>query len=134
MLPDKRVWPGLIQAYDIEAKELDISGACDGLVARLYTEVYSKHVRNDSTLFTVLRDLQTTSKITAGVKAGLPSVARVASTAKNANWLLQYWRCEQPVWDELSGVWVRDIACPDPVSDQYGFKVNQWGVVEWLDA
>ena len=44
MLPDKRVWPGLIQAYDIEAKRLDISGTCDGLIARLYAEVlYSCH-------------------------------------------------------------------------------------------
>lgn len=39
MLPDKRVWPGVIQAYDVEAKGLDINGACDGLVARLYAEV-----------------------------------------------------------------------------------------------
>ena len=97
--------------------------------------MYSKHVRNDSTLSTVLRDLQTTTKISENVKAALPSVARVCTTAKNINWLLQYWRCEQPVWDETNGVWVRDIACPDPVSDEYGFKINsrRHAVVEWLD-
>jgi hypothetical protein len=73
-------------------------------------------------------------------KGQLPSAARIETTIKNINWLLIYWKCLSPVaaavpetQNEIDSVpiWDHSVCFPDAVSDEYGFKRNKNGAVQW---
>ena len=68
----------------------------------------------------------------------LPSCARVSTTFRNINWLLQYCTCIPPRHEEeedvVDGValaetkeclWDCSVCYPDPVCAEYGFKYRE---------
>lgn len=77
----------------------------DRLLALLYHVKFTKHTDSRQGMARVLGELKA-SKISDRTKASLPSEARLETTVRNSNWVLQYWTCER---------------CPAPIGDQFGY-------------
>lgn len=135
MIADKVVHGGLIRAYDPDSLCMDVEAATNLLVARLYMGAYQKHVHDVPPDLGLVLGAMQRSKLADKTKSRLPTAARVDTTIRNINWLLQYWRCAQPVRDAASGDWLYATSCPDPVCSEYGYKQssNRVCAVQWLD-
>lgn len=129
------VWSALLRSYDVDSNVLDRWSACNMFVSRVYSDVYSRHVPTPSDcLETTLRSIKSSGKISDRTKNMLPSVPRVDTTTRNINWLLLYWRCQEPQRDpNNTSVWLYNTACPDPVCEEYGFARKKGGAVQWLE-
>ena len=66
---------------------------------------FEKHTDSRKGMAKVLMELKA-SKISDRTKDSLPSEARLETTVKNSNWVLQYWTCD---------------SCPAPIGDQFGY-------------
>lgn len=136
------IWPALVRSYDVSKQQLVPGDACDMLIARLYRNKFEKHAIGNN-LDTVLQSLQG-SKLGDRIKKQLPSAARVVVTIRNINWVLKYWECIQPLKapvpscvaeQETADVWLYDYVYPDPVCEEYGFKMAEKRVnaVQYVD-
>ena len=135
MIP--RIWMTLVMVYDPATDQLRTGAgeAADRLVALIYHEKFGNHASSRRGLAGVLAELRG-SGLSQRLKDSLPTEARVESTVnffyalipdqsnddrqvRNANWVLRYWRCEE---------------CPDPVSEEFGYRLDAKGVTHYLDA
>jgi hypothetical protein len=101
------VWCCLASAFDPADDSLRVDLATDLLVALIYSTKFAKHARSKRGLATVLDEIRA-SGISQRVKDSLPTPERIACTARNANWILQYWTCEPP---------------PEPLQPCFGFRL-----------
>lgn len=115
----KQIWMTLCSCYDPLAGQLDAHRTPDSLVALLYHLKYAKHVPCKHGVQSVLAHIHASKKISELTKSRLPTPERVSTTVRNVNWVLQYWKCEEP--------------CPDPVSLQFGYVMVR-GVPHYADA
>lgn len=117
-------------------KVLDEDVACDILIARVYAEIYSNHVKSKSNREISLWDEKTfkslcecikrdSCKLSQAIKDEFPSMERVATTIRNTSWTILYWRCA--VMGDMS-------KCPDPMSPTYGYAMGDDGKPQWLDV
>lgn len=113
-----QIWMTLAMVYDPAADQLRVPEAVDRLVAALYHLKFPKHAADRRGYMVVLGQIRA-SGLSAKIKEGLPSPARVETTVRNANWVLQYWRCEP---------------APDPVENgaQFGYRLER-GVPRYAD-
>jgi hypothetical protein len=140
-LNNKKVWFGLLRAFDYHTGCLLVQDTCDTFVAPLYKNNFVKHTQG-SNLVSVFSSLQS-SKLADRTKSQLPSVARIETTVKNINWLLIYWNCVSPIPSvvpdtqeerDTASIWDHTGCFPDAVAPEYGFKrVKKGGAVQWLD-
>jgi hypothetical protein len=114
-----RVWMTLAMVYDPSADQLRVGECVDRLVALLYHLKFPKHASDFRGLGVVLAQIRA-SGLSPKIKEALPSPERVETTVRNANWVLQYWRCEP---------------APDPVENgaQFGYREER-GVPRYADA
>ena len=134
LLAEKNVWAGVLQSFDVQYFAMDPDAASDLLVARVYLENYRKHISGvSSSLNGVLGALARCPKLSDRTKTLLPSESRVQATIRNINWLLRYWACDQPCRTDPSENW--STPCPDPITEEYGFKMNphRKHAVVWAD-
>ena len=80
-------------------------------------QVYQKHTQRGA-FETVMRGLQR-SKLSIRTKEHLPGLPQALTTLRNANFLLDYWRCDGEALESVRG--------------GYGFRVNAESRVEWDD-
>lgn len=153
LLPVKGVWSGLLESYDADAGQMVPRETCDRFIAHLYSQKFSNHVpAGVDTLSGVLHAIGG-SKLSEKTKDQLPSVARADTTVRNANWVLRYWECRQPVPSPLPSLeaqeegeiceqevecvepWDHSQCYPDPLCPEFGFKVSKArkDAVQWLD-
>lgn len=161
MLSDKDVWPGVLHAFNVGSRSLDVEDCCNRLIARMYYEAYRKHISGvEVSLASVLHAISHAPKLSERTKKLMPAHGRVSTTVRNVNWLLLYWRCAQAPRDGATGDWLHEEACPDPVCEvrtapppaprraptrgrpmtfcgqDYGFKAapSRKNAVAWLDS
>jgi hypothetical protein len=115
-----KVWINMLQVFQPSCGELDIVAGADILVSRLYCMLYAKHVSHSKMRITdALYALKQTSSLSQRIKDQLPTYASVICSLKNANWVLQYWKCTPEF--------------PNPLSDKYGYTRNKNGLPIWAD-
>jgi hypothetical protein len=138
---DRNIFLGLIKAFGAQQSSFDVQQACNCIVARMYINKYSHHVRTLTSL--QRQDIQAVlqclkqGKLSDKTKKELPSAERINTTFRNINWLLQYWMCREPLPLENgeAGSWNYATCYPDPVCDEFGFKLlPKTGKVAWLDS
>jgi hypothetical protein len=136
---DKPIFQGLLRSYQEQSSCFNVEQACNWIVARIYANKYEQHIKSLTTsqrqdIRLVLGCLQK-SKLSDKTKKELPSVERIETTFRNINWLLQYWMCKDPLPLEDGQGWDYSSCFPDPICDEYGFKVvPNTGKVAWLDS
>ena len=118
LLPD--LWVVLMRVYRPETGQLDVDCTADLLVAAVYANKYSAHVKASPSLQHVLLALRA-SKLSERTRDSLPDVPRVKCTVRNINWLIRYWRDPALVPDPL--------ACEEGLAT-FGY-VRRRGVVEY---
>ena len=112
LMPD--IWMQLMRSYNPLSGQLDVDSATDGVVAAVYAAKYATHVKAPPfSLHSVLEILHG-SKLSQRTRDSLPSVARIACTVRNVNWLILYWR--QP------------LLAPNPLTSEAG--VPKFGYVK----
>jgi hypothetical protein len=143
MLATREVWNALAMSYNTESGGLIVTKARDTLMARIYRYKFPKHTTAPTpgapeNLPGVLSDLR--EKLGGKNKELVPTESRLETTVRNTNWLLMYWRCDEPVHSDTSASgWDYDGACPDPICPEYGFRYSNHAdaskrVVQWGDA
>lgn len=135
MLAD--VWLSLVAAYDPAADQLRVEDA-GRVVAAIYACKYPNHLKSCSgTRYPETLAALSASHLSPVVKGRLASVERIDVTARNVNWVLQvrsprprlppglrtdarlqYWSCE---------------ACGDPISEQFGYRLERPGAAQYAD-
>ena len=75
-LSTSSVWSAAMRAYDTECNSLDNEAACNMLVSRIYSDIYSRHATQSDRLDAVLRSIRSSSKISDRTKKMLPSPER----------------------------------------------------------
>ena len=116
------LWKGLKKAYNQETGLFDPQMITDLVVARLYSNIYARHVAGESTCMEELsQTLKSASGLSQATRDKLPDINNVICIARNSNWVIEYWRCP------LDGMY------PDPMSGEFGFSVNHKGVPQWED-
>jgi hypothetical protein len=127
------LWNRLIRAFDFQQDRLVESDMTQKLVGGLYRHKFSKHATGDN-LTAVLRSLHL-SKLGQTTRDRVPTVERITTTVRNINWLLIYWKCNQPMLSSSSSSWDFTVCFPDPVCPEYGFKyTGAKRKVCWLDT
>jgi len=114
------IWMTLAMAYDPRIGQLREEDATDRLVSSIYHMKFQNHTKTRLGLATVLADLHA-SKLSTKTKSTLPDVSRVTCTVRNANWVLQYWRCDEG-------------ACPDPLQPIFGYAIGANGLPMYSHA
>lgn len=84
------------------------------LYAAIYANAFSSHVRDSGQNFAYVMGALNSSKLSTRTKASLPSFSRATCTARNANFILDYWLGKSP----------------DSMESKYGFREAN-GLVEW---
>lgn len=116
------LWKGLKKAYNPETKLFDPRMVTDLVIARLYSNIYARHIAGESTCMESLsRALKAATGLSQSTRDKLPDMKNVMCIARNSNWVLEYWTCP------LNGEY------PDPMSGDFGFSVNHRGVPQWED-
>ena len=113
------LWPSFLSAYDVKTELFETSKYLNGVIARVYYEKFKKHCHwgNLRAVLSALHD----SKLLEQTKGMLPGVMTMECTAKNVNWLLQYWLS---ACDDVTQQY------PDQVQECYWFKCRgRWGFV-----
>jgi len=126
----------LISSFDKEKKQIVVESAVNGLIACIYKQIYAKHCQGNS-MEMVLSSL-IKSKLSENTKKKLPSIQRVDATVRNANWVLIYWQCNEPVKilsDQGETSWDYQNCFPDvSMSSEFGFRKSlKNGAIQWLD-
>lgn len=83
----------------------------------LRMQVYQTHTQRGS-FDMVMRGIQR-SELSERTKERLPNCNQALTTLRNANFLLDYWRCEDGALDSIHG--------------GYGFRLGDGARVEWDD-
>jgi hypothetical protein len=133
-LENGRIWYSLLGSFNLETECLDVQKTCDGFVANLYRHKFAKHVSiHATTLQEILNSLQRPQcKLSQRTKKNLPSCAQIVATVKNINFVLDYWKCRQPVQSTDEVTWDNSSCFADYL--QYGFKLGRGGAVQYEDV
>ena len=86
LLGPRRVWAALPAIV----VSLLTGRLLDGVVASLYADIFSNHVRTSKDLPSVLAQLQL-SKLSQTTKGRLPLAEQVECTLRNVRWVTLYW-------------------------------------------
>lgn len=113
------IWMSLVMVYDPATGQLRDNETVDRLVAFIYCLKYPAHTGGERQSFDRALGCMRQSKLAPRYKAILPERARVLATARNVNWVLRYWRCEDRV---------------DPLDGAFGFRVGPRGMVQYEDC
>jgi hypothetical protein len=130
LLGPKRMWEALprvgaalLQSVDRREGTVDEAQVMDAVIARMYEQHYSKHVRCSPFFKTnfglVLQSLQK-SKLSEGTKLKLPSPERMLATLRNVRWVVKYWRTENGLVET-------------PEDGHYGYARNRQGELTFVD-
>lgn len=101
------LWVSLAVAYDPSSQQLKISQALNKLITKIYQLKFQKQLTATNTYSDVYKAITQTPQISMRVKKYMPPEPRVITTLKNANWVLQYWKCE---------------STPNPIGEQFGYS------------
>jgi hypothetical protein len=118
LISPQRMWdnlPLIIQAFDMESAVSVGIPQCKRVVELLYGEAFPKHIDVFSRR-SVWQQVQG-SKLGARNKDLIPTDQRILCTLRNLNFLMSYWLCS---------------TAPE-ASEEYGFRENSQGVLEWAD-
>lgn len=116
------LWMPLMSAYNPDTQQVDINIIVDKVIAKCYATKFHRHIKvcnSAATYANIHKDIQSSS-LGARVKENIPNRARVLASAKNCNWVLQYWYCDDFV--------------PDCIRDgDYGYLMVQDGKPRYED-
>lgn len=117
------LWMPLMNAYNPDTQQVNANLIVDKVIATCYATKFHRHIKvcnSAATYATVHQDIKGAKGIGQRVKESLPDRARVLASAKNCNWVLQYWYCEDFV--------------PDCIRDgDYGYLMVRGGKPQYED-
>lgn len=119
------LWRRVQCAYDPPTESFDVQRFADLVVSKLYCTIFSRHVGivppTTMPASKVMELLKNRSLLAAATRARLPSSRNIECIAKNANWVIAYWRCPA------------DGKYPNPLQPCFGFAVDSRGLPQWED-